>query len=92
MSSDVGGHIYRRFRIVERHNKYRVQRWMPVSEGIWMTEHKKDKMKVVPVEFDNLSDAETYCEGQFGIPMEDSWKVVMTYEDDGDGQLIRNWY
>ena len=57
-----------------------------------MTEHKRDKMKVVPVEFDNLSDAETYCEALFGKPIEDSWKVVITYEDDGDGQLVRNWY
>ena len=81
-----------RFRVVERHNLYRVQRWMPVSEGIWITEHMRDGMKVVPVEFTNLSDAEDYCAEQFGIPLEDAWKVVLTYEDDGDGELVRNWY
>ena len=57
-----------------------------------MTEHKREKLTITPVEFDNLSDAEDYCESQFDMLAKDSWKVVITYEDDGDGQLIRNWY
>ena len=92
MSSDVGGHIRIQFRIIERHNKYRVQRWMPVSEGIWTTEYKRKGMKVVPRGYDNLSDAEDYSEAQFDASVVDSWKVVMTYDEDGDGKLVRNWY
>lgn len=81
-----------KLRVVERLNQYRVQRWMPVSQGMWITEHKRDGMKVIPVEFDNLSDAEDYCVEQFETLLEDSWRVVITYEEDGDGELVRNWY
>ena len=84
--------ILRRFRIIERNLTYRVQKWIPVSQGAWVTEHKRDGMKVVPVEFDNLSDAEDYCEEQFNQVVADSWKVVLVYEEDGDGNLVRNWY
>ena len=80
-----------KLRVVERHNKYRIQRWMPASQGIWITEHMRDGMKVVPVEFDNLSEAEEYCATQYGITLEDSWKIVITFEEDGDGELIRNY-
>ncbi len=80
-----------KLRVVERYNVYRIQRWMPVSQGKWITEHKRDGMTVTPIEFDNLSDAEDYCATQFDASLEDSWKVVITYEDDGDGELIRDW-